>query len=279
MPDSAFELVTVPSGARSLRSREHGETFHPGIGPMEEAAVLHVAQQRLEERMRDRERFVIWDVGLGAGANALATVEALGRLENQRTPVELRSFEQTLEPLRFALTHARELGYPGRWEREIAQLLDEGVAQIGRVRWCIEQGDFRHRVTECDGPAPDGVIFDPYSPAANPGMWTQEVFRAIRARAGDDCILTTYSRSTAVRARLMLAGWYVGRGAATGEKNETTVAATRLEELRAPLGIDWLGRVRRSRASGLREEGMTAERVADALAACPQMQLVRKHHL
>jgi tRNA U34 5-methylaminomethyl-2-thiouridine-forming methyltransferase MnmC len=272
MPDSLFELVTVPSGARSLRSREHGETFHPGIGPMEEAAVLHVAQQRLEERMSGREQFVIWDVGLGAGANALAMVEALAALENQRTAVELRSFEQTLEPLRFALENAVELGYPGPWRREIAELLEKGSVQAGRIRWIIEAGDFRQRVTDCAGPAPDGVIFDPYSPAANPGMWTHAVFRAICERAGEDCILTTYSRSTAVRARLMLAGWYVGRGAATGEKNETTVAVTRMEALREPLRADWLDRVRRSRATGLRDEGHTAESMAEALAACPQMQ-------
>jgi hypothetical protein len=273
MSDPLFELVTVPGGARSLRSREHGETFHPGIGPMEEAAVLHVAQQRLEERVGGGEPFVIWDVGLGAAANALAFVEALAGLENQRTPVEIRSFEQTLEPLRFALHHARELVYPAPWVREIAELLEKGIVAIGRIRWRIEPGDFRERVSACEGTGPNGVVFDPYSPSANAGMWTQEVFRAIRRRAGEDCILTTYSRSTAIRARLMLAGWYVGRGAATGEKNETTIAVTRLEDLREPLRIDWLERVRRSRATGLREEGMNAEAVADALAACPQMQL------
>ena len=273
MADSLFELVTVPGGARSLRSREHGETFHPGIGPMEEAAVLHVAQQRLEERVGGGDPFVIWDVGLGAGANALAFVEALALLENQSARVEIRSFDQTLEPLRFALHHARDLGYPAPWEREIAALLEKGSVEIGRIDWRIDAGDFRERVSDCEGPGPDGVVFDPYSPAANPGMWTREVFSAIRRRAGEDCILTTYSRSTAIRARLMLAGWYVGRGAATGEKNETTIAVTRLEDLREPLRIDWLERVRRSRATGLREEGMNAEAVADALAACPQMQL------
>jgi hypothetical protein len=239
---------------------------------MQEAAVLHVAQQRLEERMRGRDQFVIWDVGLGAGANALAMAEALAGLENQQTAVELRSFEQTLEPLRFALVHARELGYLDPWRDEIAELLKKGSVQIGRIRWSIEPGDFRQRVSECAGPAPDGVIFDPYSPTANPGMWTQTIFRAIRLRAAADCILTTYSRSTTIRARLMLAGWYVGRGAATGEKDQTTVAVTRFEALSDPLRPDWLARVRRSRATGLREEGLTAESVADALAACPQMQ-------
>jgi hypothetical protein len=271
MPDGLFELVTVPGGAQSLRSREHGETFHPGIGPMEEAKVLHVAQHRLKERIRGEVPFIIWDVGLGAGANALAVIEAVLAIEDCETPVELRSFDQTLEPLRFALTHAEDLGYPLRWKREIGELLMAGKVEISRVAWKIEPGDFRLRVGECAGPGPGAVLFDPYSPAANPEMWTREVFRAIRERAEEDCTLTTYSRSTVTRVRLLQAGWCVGRGSATGEKTETTVAATRLERLREPLGRDWLARVSRSTAAGLREEGMTPQSVASQLASCDQM--------
>jgi len=274
MPEQLFDLVTVPGGARSLRSLEHGETFHPGIGPMEEANVLHVAQHRLEHRMRVGEGFVIWDVGLGAGANALAVVEAVLAMKTTAR-VELRSFDQTLEPLRFALKHAGDLGYPARWEREIAVVLKDGKVDIGRVSWRIELGDFRERVVDCAGPGPRAVLFDPYSPAANPGMWRREVFRAIRERADEDCTLTTYSRSTVTRVDLLCAGWHVGRGAATGEKTETTIAATRLEELREPLGRDWLDRVRRSTAPGLRDGGKTAEGVASELEACKQMQFGR----
>jgi tRNA U34 5-methylaminomethyl-2-thiouridine-forming methyltransferase MnmC len=222
--------------------------------------------------MRAGGEFVIWDVGLGAGANALAVIEAVLAMEEPTARVELRSFDQTLEPLRFALEHAEALEYPARWRREIAGLLAAGRAEIGRVSWRLELGDFRQRAGDCVGPGPRAVLFDPYSPAANPGMWRREVFRAIRERANDDCTLTTYSRSTVTRARLLLAGWYVGRGAATGEKTETTVAATRLEALREPLGRDWLERVRRSTAAGLREGGMTAEGVARELEGCGQMR-------
>jgi tRNA U34 5-methylaminomethyl-2-thiouridine-forming methyltransferase MnmC len=218
--------------------------------------------------MRGGEAFVIWDVGLGAGANALAVVEAVWKGEAR---VELRSFDQTLEPLRFALKHAKELQYPAPWKREIEELLAKGCVEIGSVTWRMELGDFRQRVKECAGPAPRAVLFDPYSPAANPGMWTREVFRSIRERAGEDCTLTTYSRSTVTRADLLRAGWYVGHGAATGEKVETTVAATRIEALRKPLGRVWLERVRRSTAAGLREGGTTAEAVARELESCPQM--------
>jgi len=268
--EELFELVTVPGGARSMRSREHGETFHPGIGPMEEARVLHVAQHGMRERAREGERFVIWDVGLGAGANALAVIEEVSGITGGT--FELWSFDETLEPLRFALKHAEELHYPARWAREIEELLTRGRVEVGNVMWRVELGDFRERVNECDGAGPRAVLFDPYSPAANPGMWTREVFRAIRERADEDCTLTSYSRSTVTRVNLLRAGWCVGRGSATGEKSETTVAATRLERLREPLGRDWLGRVARSTAAGLREGGMTAEEVARELGECGQMR-------
>ena len=45
---------------------------------------------------------------------------------------------------------------------------------------------------------------------------------------------------------MLLAGWYVGRGVATGGKEETTLAATGRELLNQPLGAEWLSRVRSS---------------------------------
>jgi hypothetical protein len=170
------------------------------------------------------------------------------------------------------LKHAKELGYPARWKWEIEGLLLRGKVTIESVTWVLETGDFRERIKESAGPGPRVVMFDPYSPAANPGMWTREVFRAIREKADGDCTLTTYSRSTVTRARLLLAGWCVGRGAATGEKTETTVAATRIERLREPLRRDWLERVKRSRAAGLTDEESTLEMLVAELAASVQMR-------
>ena len=59
----------------SLRSLLHGETFHPVVGPMAEARELHVGQSRLVERARETGRLVVWDVGLGAAANAIALTD------------------------------------------------------------------------------------------------------------------------------------------------------------------------------------------------------------
>ena len=119
-----FELVTVASGARSLRSLAHGETFHPVVGPMAEARDLHVAQQRMIERAKQNggKPFVVWDVGLGAAANALAVLEAFSEADCG-VEVELHSFDRTIAPLEFALKHAGELGYFEGWQAIVAELM------------------------------------------------------------------------------------------------------------------------------------------------------------
>ncbi|MEK0450462.1 MAG: hypothetical protein RL088_2730 [Verrucomicrobiota bacterium] len=235
----------------SLRSLLHGETFHPVVGPMAEARELHVGQSRLVERARETGRLVVWDVGLGAAANAVAVLESLAGTECR---VELHSFDHSLAPLEFAVQNADALGYLVPWRDSAAELVAGGRVVAGGVEWFFHPGDFRAQVASPPAPAPHAILYDPYSPAANPGMWSLEHFTRLRAVLSEPCTLTSYSRSTAVRVTLALAGFHVGQGTATGEKDQTTVAATDRKLLAAPLGVEWLGRVRRStRATPLRD--------------------------
>src|SRR5271170_4461586 len=90
MPD-IFSIVNLKSGCRSVRSHRFNETFHPVVGPMAEARTLHVAQQDLAERASSAHPFVIYDVGLGAAANAIAMIEALVEAGIE---AELHSFDR-----------------------------------------------------------------------------------------------------------------------------------------------------------------------------------------
>ena len=254
---AGFELVTVQSGARSLRSREFGETFHPVVGPMAEAVGLHVRQQRLVERAGEtRGPFVIWDVGLGAAANAVAVIEAFAEAGDSHRRVELHSFDHTTAPLAFALDHAEALGYLAPHAGAAAALLEKGAWHSRDFAWRLHAGDFCEQMSAA--PAPHAILYDPYSPQSNPALWTLEHFTALHAclDPAQPCLLSNYTRSTAVRVTLLLAGFYVGHGHATGEKDQTTIAANTPALLTDPLDHSWLGRVRRStRAAPLRIAG------------------------
>jgi len=184
-------------GIHSVHSTAHAETFHPVIGPVAEAEALYVRQLNLcQRRELTPEPFVLWDVGLGAAANALTVLGSLRHLT-----VHLADFPD---------------------------LIQSATAE--------------------SFPKPHAILYDPFSPAKNPAMWTLPVFRRIYRLLDParPCALPTYSRSTLLRVTLLQAGFYVGAGHATGEKEETTIAANSRSLITEPLDRTWLERVRRS---------------------------------
>lgn len=251
--DGGYELVRLANGVMSVRSRDVGETFHPVIGPVAEAEALYVRQLRLPERaLAEPDGLVLWDVGLGAAANALTVLRALREVPS---PLTLLSFDHTLEPLRFAREKAAALGYFEGYERVLDQLLEEGESRFenGRqpVEWRVLEGNFPsllHDAAATGWPKPHAILFDAYSPARNPAMWTLPLFRRVHDLLDPErpCALPTYSRSTMLRVTLLLAGFFVGTGHPTGEKEQTTIAANRREMIDEPLDSRWLQRAARS---------------------------------
>src|SRR5262245_24777473 len=119
-----YELVRLHNGVHSIRSLDTAEIMHPGIGPVAEAAALYVDQLQLKKRLAEnRDGFVIWDVGLGAAANAL-TVLAAARQSD--AAIHVVSFDHSVGPLRFALRHADTLGYFEGYQQSAARLLETG---------------------------------------------------------------------------------------------------------------------------------------------------------
>jgi queuine tRNA-ribosyltransferase len=256
-----YKLVKLAGGAHAVHSLEHRETFHPVIGPVAEAEALYVRQLRLASRMRaERGAFVIWDVGLGAAANVLTVLRATRMID---TRVHVISFDCTVEPLRFALQHAGQLGYFEGFDSATRGLLSDGRAHFPNgaqtVDWQLVMADFPAFLRGAQAEAlakPRAILFDAFSPAKNPAMWTlplfSDLYRVLDPQ--QSCALATYSRSTMLRASLLLAGFLVGAGHATGEKEETTIAANTLDLIDQPLDARWLRRARQSTsAEPLRE--------------------------
>jgi len=173
--------------------------------------------------------------------------------------LRLISFDNTVEPLAFALKHAMALNYPVGYEGQIDELLRAHRVrfQNGKlfVNWELRLGDFPEFLSNLNLGVPKfrlppahNIFYDAFSPSKNPAMWTLPVFENLfrSLKLDQPCALTTYSRSTLLRATLLLAGFFVGVGHAAGTKEETTVAANILEMIVEPLGQRWLERALRS---------------------------------
>ena len=244
----SHEVVRTRGGALAMRSLDEGEVMHPGVGPLVEAEQLYVRQSRLEERLMDaRAPLVVFDVGLGAGSNALAA-----RAVSERTPtsagaarLDLVSFERDLGALELALSTGDAFGWRGEPALAARALLELGAHETARTRWRLVRGDVLETLHAPRDHA-DIIFWDPFSPRANPALWTVAAFAAARRAAGPRCTLFTYSASTATRLAMLLAGWAVGVGDAIGDKRQTTAASVTADDLARPLDRGWLARLERA---------------------------------
>src|SRR5580692_5502688 len=109
-----YQLVQLANGEKTLFSASYGEKMHPGLGPCAEAELLYIRQLHIRERLqKESGEFVIWDIGLGAAANAIATLRATRDVSGE---LRLVSFDNTSEPLEFALKNSAALGYVAGYE-------------------------------------------------------------------------------------------------------------------------------------------------------------------
>ena len=275
-----YKLVQLANGAHCVHSLAYGETMHPGLGPVAEAEALYVRQLKLRERLQSHTgEFVISDIGLGAAANALTVLRATRDLP---CLIRIISFDDTAEPLAFALENAASLGYFNGYEEPTAQLLKNREVKFTDgardIVWQFHLGDFPALIArssrgnealnsnqgiensnQSEPPhvgcyklwPPHVILFDAFSPARNPAMWTLPLFTNLFHLLDPQrpCAMATYSRSTMFRVTLLLAGFFVGRGHATGAKEETTLAANTIELINEPLDRTWLQRVHRSKSA------------------------------
>ena len=256
-----YEIHKSRLGFFSIRQISSGEVMHSVSAPSDEANQLYIEQSSLADRLSKRgsdEELVVWDVGLGAAFNAMATISCFERCcaaksETDLRPLRLVSFEWDLDALTLA---ANSPGiFPHLRHSAPFKILNTGQWQHGssRLRWDLLKGDFRDLIASA--PAPDIIFYDPFSYKTNAVLWTAETFsRIYQCCLGNSAELYTYSAATAVRVALLLAGFFVTPGAGTGPKSETTIAFTTARGSAnhplAPRLLDqrWLRRWRRSGA-------------------------------
>jgi len=170
--------------------------------------------------------------------SSIAMQHALGSdVERELGAVELAVSDEGAAALRFSSAEVAAL----------RALAARGVHEEERIRWSLVRGDLPETLALAPAEA-DLVFWDPFSPRADPALWSCSTFASLRQRCGPAAALYTYSTATSVRAALLLAGFFVGAGAGSGQKRETTAAATRPSLLSSPLGARWLLRVSRSAA-------------------------------
>ena len=260
-----YRLKRQSSGVLAVHNPALGETMHPVRGPWEEATRLYVQGSGLPALLSapasrtsapagegSAGEVVVFDVGLGAAANALAALACRAELisrHGRARRLRLVSFENDLEPLRFALAHAAQLGYLLGHEPILETLAAQGSwSGAGGASWELRLGDFPRTIRQETRRA-DVVFFDPFSPRTNPDMWSVSTLEGLYGcrRPGGEMRLVTYSSAFSTRAAMLLAGFFVGAGLSLDGRRRATEAAAYYSSLDEPLDLRWLSRWKRDR--------------------------------
>ncbi len=262
-----YEVHIAHEGFASIRHVSSGEIMHSRNPPMEEARSLYIEQSSLAERVPAAHgsdasygsdaSLVIWDVGLGAAANAMAAIYCYEEQAEKGAvrPMRIISFENDLDSLRLAFQNRDK--FPYLRHGAPAALLATGTWESRKfpgLSWTLVEGDFLEKMSQAPQP-PDLIFYDMFSSKTCGDQWDLKAFqRLFAACEGRSVEFFTYTISTAARVALLAAGFHVARGRSTGPKEETTIALTpeacRLAKpLRHDLlAADWLEKWKRSGA-------------------------------
>lgn len=250
-----YEISYAVAGFASIRQKSSGETMHSVIPPEVEAQELYVGQSKFLDRIKDEDEVILWDVGMGAGANVMAAIHAFEKeaaLGKVKARLRIFSFENDLDSLRLAANNPDDFKYLRHGAPHAILEKGEWASKKFPIEWKLLSGDFLQRYAEAE--APSIIFFDPFSYKTNRELWSLENLQKIFSHVDHSHRATelfTYSASTAVRASFLSAGFFVAKGKSTGPKGETTIALTKpaLPWREADLlNSEWLERWERSEA-------------------------------
>lgn len=207
-----------------------GDVYHSADGGLAQAAHVFLSGNRLPERWRGEQRFVILETGFGLGLNFLATWQAwradparsqsLHYVAIEKHPfcaadlAQLHALWPELAELSQALRHAWPPLMPG-FHRV---LLDDG-----RVVLTLAFGDIADCLPQIDAGA-NAFYLDGFAPSKNPDMWAPAVLSRLNRLAAPGATLATYTVSAAVRKALMQAGFVCEKHPGFGRKREMLCA-------------------------------------------------------
>lgn len=207
------------------RSGRFGDVYFSSDDGLAETRAVFLTGCGLPQAWAGRRRFVVGELGFGAGLNIAALLELWSRFRPPGGRLQVFSIEA------FPVTRDDAARALGRWPELAA------VAAPLLGGWPRRAPGF-HRLDLPDGVTLDLAVMeveaalarwrgradawflDGFAPAANPGMWSQAVLDLVAARSAPGARAATFTVAGAVRRGLESAGFAVAKQPGHGRKRE-----------------------------------------------------------
>jgi tRNA U34 5-methylaminomethyl-2-thiouridine-forming methyltransferase MnmC len=188
---------------------------------------------------KDADELNILDICFGLGFNTLASISYA---KKHYPNLKLNIFSPELNA---ALVKSLiNFSYPAEIENiELIKSISERfIFEDERYSVRVAIGDARESLRDVDKKF-DIVYQDAFSPAKNPRLWSSEYFSQISSFMSKKALITTYSRSTAVKIAMFNAGLNIYELKHDGIRSSTVAANFELSNLKK---IDMLMKMKNS---------------------------------
>ena len=208
-------LIITKDGSHTVSIPEMNVSYHSLHGAIQESRHVFI-EQGLDFFLNNNPTadIQVLEMGFGTGLNALLTlVEAGPNLNIHYMAIEL--FPLTIEEAnllnyceqikRQDLLPSFEKMHQCEWERDIAINPFFTIHKQKHSLLAIKNSNRAYK----NFLSPDIIYFDAFAPAAQPELWTKEVFEMLYAILKNKGILVTYCSKGEVRRSMQAAGFVV----------------------------------------------------------------------
>lgn len=228
-------IIPTKDGSHTVYSDDFGQHYHNPNGAVEESRIVFFEKTGLLEKLQNNEPVSILETGFGTGLNFLLLMDYAAKIKSQS-----RITMESVEAFPLSVEEAESLNYGlfTNLEISVPEILTRIFSDIkpGRNQFTFQNialilwiGTFES--WEIKTNSADVFFHDPFSPEANPELWSPEVFEKLKNNGSLDAILATYCAASKARAAMAKSGWFVARSRGALGKREMTLASVNKDRL------------------------------------------------
>lgn len=202
-------MIITADGSHSIAIPDLNVSYHSIHGAIQESRHVFIdAGLKYLLAQSEKEQISILEVGFGTGLNALLTAIEIEKLE---TTV----YYVALEPFPISSEEAASLNYCDQLKKKDLQ---EDFNRMHENWWnkslVVGENMMMHKSKTTlqefqHSTAFDLIYYDAFAPAAQPELWTKEIFQKVFDLLKPNAILVTYCSKGDVRRAMIAAGFSV----------------------------------------------------------------------
>lgn len=209
-------IQITDDNSRTLIDPDSGVAFHSASGALAETRHVYLQNSGVKQRLARGESTAVLEVGLGTGLGMLVTVD---EAVSGNATLDYHAFELELLPL--SVLQALEL-QSGLKRSEVCDSYfgwyEEFLVDAERGSYCWRFNDHvtvtihYHDALDFRFSQPaafEAIYFDPFAPAVNEELWTEEFLGRMRTLLRDGGNLVTYCVNRRVKDALTASGFEI----------------------------------------------------------------------